>query len=48
MKYSHEGAEALIEDIETDKRVALKSLERTGYEQFKTDPHFILPNNSRF
>ena len=32
--------DALIEDIETDKRVALKSLSRPGYEKYKLDPHF--------
>jgi len=32
--------EALIEDIETDKRVALKSLARPGYEAFQSDPLF--------
>ncbi|KAF9816290.1 hypothetical protein IEO21_04155 [Rhodonia placenta] len=32
--------EALIEDIETDKRVALKSLARPGYEKFRADPLF--------
>ena len=32
--------EALIEDIETDKRVALKSLARPGYQKFQTDPFF--------
>ncbi|KII95878.1 hypothetical protein PLICRDRAFT_34828 [Plicaturopsis crispa FD-325 SS-3] len=32
--------EALIEDIETDKRVALKSLERPGYKKFMSDPQF--------
>lgn len=34
--------EALIEDIETDKRVALKSLARPSYEKFKSDPLFDL------
>ncbi|TFK86490.1 riboflavin kinase [Polyporus arcularius HHB13444] len=32
--------EALIEDIETDKRVALKSLARPGYERYQSDPFF--------
>ncbi|EMD41115.1 hypothetical protein CERSUDRAFT_80762 [Gelatoporia subvermispora B] len=32
--------EALIEDIETDKRVALTSLARPGYEKFREDPLF--------
>ncbi|GBE79409.1 riboflavin kinase [Sparassis latifolia] len=39
--------EALIEDIETDKRVALKSLARPGYEKFKADPSFDTTNLSR-
>ncbi|THH17606.1 hypothetical protein EW146_g3234 [Bondarzewia mesenterica] len=34
--------EALIEDIEIDKRVALKSLARPAYEAFALDPHFRL------
>ncbi|KZT12924.1 riboflavin kinase [Laetiporus sulphureus 93-53] len=32
--------EALIEDIEMDKRVALKSLARPAYERYKSDPLF--------
>ncbi|OJA12726.1 hypothetical protein AZE42_05801 [Rhizopogon vesiculosus] len=32
--------EALIEDIEFDKKVALKSLARPGYEVYMTDPFF--------
>jgi riboflavin kinase len=32
--------EALIEDIEIDKQVALNSLERPEYNEFMTDPHF--------
>ncbi|KZT72659.1 riboflavin kinase [Daedalea quercina L-15889] len=32
--------EGLIEDIETDKRVALKSLARPAYEKFKSDSVF--------
>ncbi|KAI0722974.1 riboflavin kinase [Earliella scabrosa] len=32
--------EALIEDIDTDKRVALKSLDRAGYKRFQSDPFF--------
>ncbi|KAJ7507519.1 hypothetical protein B0H11DRAFT_2153194 [Mycena galericulata] len=34
--------EALIEDIEVDKRVALNSLARPQYEKYKEDPHFDL------
>ncbi|KAA1466110.1 riboflavin kinase [Dentipellis sp. KUC8613] len=33
--------EGLIEDIETDKRVAFKSLARPDYEKFAVDPHFV-------
>ena len=32
--------EGLIEDIEMDKRVALKSLARPAYEKFKSDAIF--------
>jgi riboflavin kinase len=32
-------AEALIEDINTDKRVALKSLSREAYMKFGVDPN---------
>ncbi|EPQ59584.1 riboflavin kinase [Gloeophyllum trabeum ATCC 11539] len=32
--------EALIEDIETDKKVALNSLSRPAYEKFQADPFF--------
>lgn len=32
--------EALIEDINTDKRVALNSLARPGYEKYISDGHF--------
>lgn len=34
--------EALIEDIETDKSVALKSLMRPDYQKFVHDKHFDL------
>ncbi|KAF9008721.1 riboflavin kinase [Cyathus striatus] len=34
--------EALIDDIETDKRVALKSLERPAYHKHASDPIFDL------
>jgi riboflavin kinase len=34
--------EALIEDIETDKRVAEKSLARPGYQKFIENIHFAL------
>jgi len=32
--------EALIDDIDTDKRVALNSLNRPGYQKFAQDAHF--------
>jgi hypothetical protein len=32
-------SEALIEDINTDKRVALRSLSREGYMKFGVDPN---------
>ena len=32
--------EALIEDINTDKQVALNSLARPGYEKFQSDRYF--------
>ncbi|KAF9782325.1 riboflavin kinase-domain-containing protein [Thelephora terrestris] len=35
--------EGLIEDIETDKRVALKSLMRPAYQKFAHDEHFVTP-----
>ena len=35
-------AEALIEDIEMDKRVAINSLDRPEYRQYASDPHFKL------
>ncbi|KAJ7228894.1 riboflavin kinase [Mycena pura] len=34
--------EALIQDIEVDKRVALNSLSRPHYDKYKEDPHFDL------
>ncbi|KAI0751432.1 riboflavin kinase [Daedaleopsis nitida] len=37
--------EALIEDIEMDKRVALNSLNRPGYEQLKSDAFFDSATN---
>jgi riboflavin kinase len=33
--------EALIDDIEVDKKVALNSLARPGYQKFVTDAHFV-------
>ncbi|KAI0796462.1 riboflavin kinase [Abortiporus biennis] len=37
--------EALIEDIETDKRVALNSLARPEYEKYIEDPYFGFDRN---
>ncbi|KAK7470898.1 riboflavin kinase [Stygiomarasmius scandens] len=34
--------EALIEDIEIDKTVALRSLDRPDYKKFSTDEYFVL------
>ncbi|TFK76148.1 riboflavin kinase [Pluteus cervinus] len=36
--------EALVEDIETDKKVALNSLNRPEYQKFMQDGHFNLPS----
>ncbi|KAI0332513.1 riboflavin kinase [Cubamyces sp. BRFM 1775] len=38
--------EALIEDIETDKRVAITSLARSAYEQYQRDAFFDLNGTS--
>jgi len=35
------STEALIEDIEFDKKVALKSLARPEYEKYMSDPFFM-------
>ncbi|KAI0728794.1 riboflavin kinase [Fomitopsis betulina] len=40
--------EALIEDIETDKRVALKSLARPAYEKFQSDSVFDPTQQPKF
>ena len=37
---SRELSEALIDDIETDKSVALNSLARPGHEKYVADPFF--------
>ena len=37
---SNHPAEALIEDIQTDIRVALNSLDRAGYQAFAKDSSF--------
>jgi riboflavin kinase len=39
-------AEALIEDINTDKRVALNSLARPGYEKYMSHSHFGVPSTN--
>jgi len=33
--------EALIEDIEVDKRVALNCLQRPEYKKYEKDAHFV-------
>ena len=33
--------DALIQDIETDKKVAIKSLDRDAYRSFGADPFFV-------
>ncbi|KXN87896.1 Riboflavin kinase [Leucoagaricus sp. SymC.cos] len=42
LNYTSRGKEALIDDIETDKRVALRCLERPGYQKYAKDDHFRL------
>ena len=39
-------SEDLIEDIETDKLVALKSLMRPAYQKFAHDEHFELARSA--
>jgi len=39
-EFNYTSREALIEDINTDKRVALNSLARPGYEKFQSDKYF--------
>jgi len=39
--------EALVEDINTDKRVALNSLARPGYEKYISDGHFGYPSDNK-
>ncbi|KAF5363848.1 hypothetical protein D9756_000840 [Leucocoprinus leucothites] len=39
---NYTSREALIDDIDTDKRVALRCLERPGYQKYATDDHFKL------
>lgn len=34
-------ADALIKDIETDKKVAIKSVDRDAYRSFAADPFFV-------
>ena len=39
-EYNYTSLDALINDIETDKAVTLKSLDRPGYQTFLQDPFF--------
>lgn len=39
-EYNYTSLESLINDIETDKMVTLRSLDRPTYEAFKKDPFF--------
>ncbi|KAF9449883.1 riboflavin kinase [Macrolepiota fuliginosa MF-IS2] len=39
---NYTSREALIDDIETDKQVALRCLERSRYHKYEKDPHFEL------
>lgn len=39
-EYNYTSLESLINDIETDKLVTLRSLDRPTYEAFKKDPFF--------
>ncbi|CAO1630091.1 unnamed protein product [Parajaminaea phylloscopi] len=39
-EYNYVSLDALRDDIETDKQVALRSLERTPYQQFASDAFF--------
>ncbi|KAI0650092.1 riboflavin kinase [Trametes meyenii] len=39
---NYTSREALIEDIETDKRVAVRSLTRQAYDDYRLDPYFDL------
>lgn len=39
-EYNYTSLESLIDDIETDKAVAKKSVERPAYRKFIEDPFF--------
>ncbi|KAI9574484.1 riboflavin kinase [Boletus coccyginus] len=39
-EFDYISREALIDDIDTDRRVALNSLARPGYEKYASDPFF--------
>ncbi|KAL8279154.1 hypothetical protein RQP46_008410 [Phenoliferia psychrophenolica] len=39
-EYNYNGLDALIKDINTDKEVSLRSVEREAYAKFKADPIF--------
>ncbi|KAM0752959.1 riboflavin kinase [Meredithblackwellia eburnea MCA 4105] len=39
-EFNYAGLDALIKDINTDKEVSLRSVERPAYESYKTDPFF--------
>lgn len=39
-EYNYTSLESLINDIETDKAVSLKSLDRPGYTKYIEDPFF--------
>ena len=38
------SSEALIDDIETDKKVAINSLARTPYQDYVADPFLLAPS----
>lgn len=39
-EYNYTSLESLIDDIETDKQVARRSVERPAYQKFLQDPFF--------
>lgn len=39
-EYNYTSLESLIDDIETDKAVAKRSVERPAYQKFLKDPFF--------
>ncbi|EAU84556.2 riboflavin kinase [Coprinopsis cinerea okayama7 len=44
-EFDYISREALIEDIEFDKRVALNCLQRPAYQEYSKDPFFVLDGN---